>query len=98
MNKVFIEKVTGNLDLFTESCRVRGHSDLSIATQQMPMIRTYILFKDNVNIELYVLSFLPKYQRNVFASYTVDFYHWQVSQHSISGTLPKQWNWRWNSF
>ncbi len=26
MNQVCIEKVTGNLDLFTESCRVRDHS------------------------------------------------------------------------
>ncbi len=67
MNRVFIEKVTGNLDLFTESCRVRDHSDLLIAIQQKHKLRTYILFKDNVNIEPCVLSFLPKYQRSVFA-------------------------------
>ncbi len=67
MNQVFIEKVTGNLDLFRESCWVRDHSDLLIAIQQNRKLQTYILFKDNVNIEQYVLSFLPKYKRSVFA-------------------------------
>ncbi len=38
-----------------------------IAKQQKPKLRIYILFNDNVNIEPYVLSFLPKYQRSVFA-------------------------------
>ncbi len=36
MNQVFIEKVPGNLDLLTESCRVRDHSDLLTAIQQKP--------------------------------------------------------------
>ncbi len=52
MNQVFIEKFTGNLDLFRESFKVRDHSDLLIAIQQMPKLWRYILFKDNVNIEL----------------------------------------------
>ncbi len=67
MNHVYIVKVPGNLDLFTESRRVRDHSDFLIAIQQKPKLQTYILLKDNVNIEPYVLSFLPKYQRSVFA-------------------------------
>ncbi len=38
MNQVFIEKVTGNLDLFTESFRVRDHSDLLIKIQLKPKL------------------------------------------------------------
>ncbi len=67
MNQLFIEKVTGYLELFTETCRVRDHSDLLIVIKQKPKLRIYIVFKDNVNIEPYFLSFLPKYQRSVFA-------------------------------
>ncbi len=46
---------------------VRDDLDLLITIQQKPKLRTYILFKDNVNIEPYILSCLPKYQRSVFA-------------------------------
>ncbi len=45
MNQVFIMKVTGNLDLFTEWCKVRDHSDLLIAILQKPKPWTFILFK-----------------------------------------------------
>ncbi len=38
MNHVFFAKVNGNLDLFTELCRVRDYSDLLIAIQQKPKL------------------------------------------------------------
>ncbi len=38
-----------------------------ISIQWKHKLWTYILFKNNINIELYVLSLLPKYQRLVFA-------------------------------
>ncbi len=54
MNQIFIEKVTGNLDLLTESCRVRDNSELLIAIQRKPQLQTFVLFKDNINIEHYL--------------------------------------------
>ncbi len=38
MKQAFIEKVTDNLDLFTESCMVRDHSYLLIAIKQTPKL------------------------------------------------------------